>query len=136
METLVLLLPGKGHDVPRVSSGDSGPHFIGLWLFQIFPFSLLLPFTHVWLCFSSILTSLATYPIYLLPTPFYSFFFFWSDLVSYTFCRTHFFTPLSTSVHLSVTLISVILLAFSSSFFLYILLLEFAIACCIYQIPM
>ena len=26
---------GKGHDVPRVRSGDSGPPFIGLWLFSI-----------------------------------------------------------------------------------------------------
>ena len=63
------------------------------------------------------------------------FFFFLSNLTCYTFCHTQFFTPLSTSAPLlSVMLISFILLAFSSSFFLCILLLEFTIACCLYQI--
>ena len=30
---------GKGHDVPHVRSSNSGPLFIGLWLFSVFPFS-------------------------------------------------------------------------------------------------
>ena len=46
-----------------------------------------------------------------------------------------FFTPFSTSIpFFSVMLISFILLAFPSSSFLWIWLLEFAIACCIYLI--
>ena len=79
----------KGHDVPHVWSGNSGPLFIGLWLFSFFfLFPPLPPCTHFWWCFflhSPILTSLAAY------TSFYPSKFFLSHLPSYTFCHTQFF---------------------------------------------
>ena len=120
---------GKGHDVPHVWSGNIGPLFIGLWLFSIFSFST----------FRLVHTfggGFYTFPHFDQFGRLYLFFpiqIFLSHLVSYTFCHTQFFTPFSTSVpFFSVMLISFILLAFPSSSFLCIWLLEFAIACCLY----
>ena len=105
--------------------------FKGLWLFSIFPFSTsstLYIFLVVFFTHSSFLTTLAAYT----PSTFFPSIFL-SDLASYTFCHTQFFTPFSTSIpFFSVMLISFPLLTFSSSSFLCIWLLEFAFACCLY----
>ena len=100
---------GKGHDVPHVRSGNSGPLFIGLWLFSIFPFSTSSALYTFWVVFFihfSILTSLVAYTsstfypsyfffvsfgfLYFLPYPvFHNFFHFSSLLFSYA----NFFYP-------------------------------------------
>ena len=122
----------KGHDVPHVWSSNIGPLFIGLWLFSIFPFFHLFRLVHI---FGG---GFYTFPhfdqfgrLYLFfPIQFFFFVFIWFPIL---FCHTQFFTPFSTPVpFFSVMLISFILLAFPSSSFLCIWLLEFAIACCLY----
>ena len=126
VETLVLLPPRQGHCVPHVRNGNSGPLFIGLWLFSIFPLSTSSALYLFLVVFLHILQLCPVWPLKPLP-PFTNPFL--SDLASYTFFHTQFFTPLSTSAPLlSVTLISSILIAFSSSFFP-VLRLEFAIYC-------
>ena len=87
-------------------------------------------FTH-----SSILTSLTAYtlPLPLFTHPFFFLFLVWFGFLYFVPYSVSTFSPWSTSSLFSVMLISFILLAFSSSFFLCIWLLEFATACCLYQ---